>query len=288
VAEPLCVWDAGVELGEGPVWWDGALWFVDIKGCRIHRYEPGTGAGRSWEVPEQVGFVVPATSGNFVAGLASGLHLFDPTTGVFEPIAAVEADLPGNRLNDGASDPAGRLWFGTMDDSEEEATGRYYHFDRGRLSDAGMDPVCITNGPAISPDGRLLYHVDTTRGAILVADLAEDGKLGASRLFARVEEGDGHPDGPTVDAEGCLWIGMFGGWAARRYSPQGVLLETVRFPVANVTKLAFGGADLRTVYATTARKGLSEEELAGQPLAGALFALRASVPGVTVTPVALG
>lgn len=286
-AEPRCIWEAGAELGEGPVWWAGALWFVDIKGRRIHRFDPAEGSGRSWDAPEDVGFILPAAPAGFVAGLASGLHRFDPASGTFAPIEAVEADRSGNRLNDAASDPAGRLWFGTMDDAEEEASGRYYRVDRGQLADAGLAPATITNGPAVSPDGRRLYHVDTKAGEIRVADLAKDGMPGPARLFARVPEGEGHPDGPTVDAEGCLWIGLFGGWAARRYSPAGELLDTIRFPVANVTKLAFGGSDLRTVYATTARKGLSEEELAEQPLAGALFAFRASVPGVAVTPVAL-
>ena len=137
----------------------------------------------------------------------------------------------------------------------------------------------ITNGPAFSPDGGILYHTDTLERRIYAFDLREDGSLANKRIFVTIEEGAGYPDGPVVDSQGCLWTGLFGGWAARRYSPAGRLLESVAFPVANVTKLAFGGADLTTVYATTARKGLSAAALPAQPLAGGLFCFQTKIPG---------
>ena len=174
-----------------------------------------------------------------------------------------------------------------MDDGEAAITGRFYQFDRGTISDTGLAPVAITNGPALSPDGRLLYHTDTLGQVIHVADVADDGTVGAAREFVRFGPGEGFPDGPIVDAEGCVWTGLYAGWEARRYGPDGRLLETIRFPVSNITKLAFGGPDLRTVYATTAAKGLSETELAQQPDAGNLFAFEADVAGQAVTPVAL-
>ncbi|MFN3387765.1 MAG: SMP-30/gluconolactonase/LRE family protein [Allosphingosinicella sp.] len=280
--EPRSVWGLAAELGEGPVWVarDRALWFVDIKGPRIHRYDPATGGRRSWKAPEPIGFLLPARSGGFVAGLRSGLHRFDPESGGFDPLALVEEDLPGNRLNDGVVDPAGRLWFGTMDNAEEAKSGAFYRFADGAVSRAGIDRICITNGPAVSPDGRILYFVDTLAGTIRAADIAEDGTLGPPRAFVTIDSRDGHPDGPTVDAEGCVWIGLYAGWQARRYSPQGELLASVRFPVANVTKLAFGGDDMRTVWATTARQFLTPAALEKQPEAGNLFAFRADVPGL--------
>ena len=137
----------------------------------------------------------------------------------------------------------------------------------------------ITNGPAISPDGGTLYHTDTLQKRIYAFDLRADGSLSGKRIFVTIEEGAGYPDGPVVDSQGCLWTGLFGGWGARRYSAQGELLDCVSFPVANVTKLAFGGVDLMTVYATTARKGLNSAALADQPLAGGLFCFQAEVPG---------
>jgi D-xylonolactonase len=286
---PVAVCTVGATLGEGPIWIgrDRALWFVDIKKHLIHRFDPATEALRSWEAPEQVGWVLPADDGGMVAGLQSGLYRFDPEGGGFTPLATVEADRPDNRLNDAVTDPRGRIWFGSMDDTEQQTTGDYYRFEKGEVSPAGLPSVGITNGPALSPDGRILYHVDTLGGLIHACDVGEDGALGPSRQFVRVAPEEGYPDGPTVDSEGCLWIGLFLGWQARRYSPQGELLETVRFPVSNITKLAFGGDDLRTVYATTAQLHLKPDDLVRQPEAGHLFAFRADVAGVPVTPVAL-
>jgi sugar lactone lactonase YvrE len=288
-SEPRNVWNVAAELGEGPVWVerDRALWFTDIKKRMIHRFDPATGDRQSWSAPEQVGFVLPAEGGGFVAGLMSGLHRFDESTGRFTLIARIDPDRPGNRLNDGVVDPSGRLWFGTMDNGESAKTGAFYRFERGAVAATGLQSIAITNGPALSPDGRILYFVDTLAGTIDRADVGEDGALGPSRPFARIDPADGHPDGPTVDSEGCVWIGLYAGWEARRYSPAGELIGRVRFPVANITKIAFGGDDLRTVYATTARQLLGPAEIERQPQAGDLFEFRVDVPGLPCPLVAL-
>jgi sugar lactone lactonase YvrE len=277
---PRNIWSLKAELGEGPVWVDDALWFTDIKGRKVYRLTPATGERHSWQAPEQVGFVLPAEDGRFVAGLQSGLHLFDPGSGVFEMYVEVEPERPGNRLNDGVVDPHGRLWFGTMDDAETEASGAFYRFERGVVVRTGLEGICITNGPAVSPDGHILYHVDTLAGAIQACDIAGDGELGPSRPFVRIDPAEGHPDGPTIDSEGCVWISLYGGWETRRYSPEGELVGRVRFPVANITKIAFGGADLRTAYATTARQMMSAQAIAKQPEIGDLFEFRVDVPGL--------
>lgn len=279
-----CVWPLQCTLGEGPLWWDNALWFTDIKRKKVHRFDPARGQGQSWPAPSEVGFLAPLENGHFIAGTKTGLQDFDPVSGAFTPIREVEPDCPANRLNDGAVDRRGRLWFGSMDDAEGKPSGKLYRLDRGRLTamDAGY---VITNGPAFSPDGRTLYHTDTLERLIYAFDLGEDGSLTGKRVFVEIEAGAGFPDGPVVDAEGCLWTGLFGGWGVRRYSPNGKLLESVGFPVANVTKLAFGGADLTTVYATTARKGLDAAALTDQPLAGGLFCVQTDIPGQPGTPV---
>lgn len=278
-SKPENLWSLECELGEGPVWVEGALWFVDIKKRKIHRYAPADGAKRSWDSPEQIGFLLPTEGGGFVAGLQSGLHLFDPETGGFSLAEAIEPELPGNRLNDGVVDPAGRLWFGSMDNGESEPTGSFYSYHRGTLRQSGLAKVAITNGPAISPDGRTLYWVDTVGQTIHACDLSGDGTLGPSRLLVKLGEKEGFPDGPTVDSEGCVWISLYWGWEARRYSPAGELLERIAFPVSNITKIAFGGDDYRTVYATTARQGIKPEAIGKQPQAGALFAFEVDVPG---------
>jgi D-xylonolactonase len=286
--EAHLVWEVGAELGEGPVWVerDEALWFTDIKRKQVHRFDPATAEGRSWEAPEQIGFIFPAKSGGFIAGLQNGLHRFDPKKGSFKLLVEVEPDLPTNRLNDGVVDPQGRLWFGTMDDSERARSGAYYCFHRGKLTRTSLTGISITNGPAVSPDGRVLYWVDTRGGTISSCEISENGQLGPSELLFRIDPKDGHPDGPTVDSEGCIWISLYSGWEARRYSPAGELLERVRFPVSNITKIAFGGSDYKTAFATTARHLLGLEELARQPLAGALFAFSVGVPGVRCPSVA--
>ena len=286
--EPRLVWEIEAELGEGPVWVgrDEALWFTDIKRQRIYRYDPASGAQTGWHAPEQVGFVLPAESGGFIAGLQSGLHRFDPDRRAFEPLVEVEPDRATNRLNDGVVDPEGRLWFGTMDNGEREKTGAFYCFARGKITRTNVTGISITNGPCVSPDGKTLYWVDTLGGTISACDIVGDGELGPSRLFVKIDPKEGHPDGPTIDAEGCVWISLYAGWEARRYSPSGELLRSVRFPVANITKIAFGGEDLRTAYATTARQFLKPEELADQPLAGGLFAFEIDVPGVACPSIA--
>ena len=274
----------GATLGEGPVWVDGAVWFVDIKGRKVHRFDPAAGATRTWDAPDQVGWVWPYADGGFLAGLRTGVHRFDPLTEAFTLLVTVEPALPGNRLNDATADPAGRLWFGSMDDAEQAPTGYIYHAGaRGIARVAGG--VAITNGPAVSPDGATLYHNDTGGGVIYASTIGNDGALSDTRVFARVDPADGHPDGPTVDAQGYLWVGLYGGWGVRRYSPAGELVDFVRFPAANVTKIAFGGDDLATAYATTATKGLSAEERAAQPLAGNLFAFDPGVCGLPAAPI---
>jgi sugar lactone lactonase YvrE len=290
LTEPRSIWPLAAPLLEGSVWVerDAALWFVDIKSHRVHRFDPASGARRSWDAPAQIGFCLPAHGGKFVAGLQTGLALFDPADGSFTPLVDPEPDLPGNRLNDGVVDAAGRLWFGTMDDAEQAASGRIYTLDADGCCSPRTPPVCITNGPAVSPDGRTLYHVDTLGGVIHAGTIGDDGELRDARRFATIAQADGYPDGPAVDAEGCVWIGLYMGGAVRRYSPAGELLETVEFPVSAVTKIAFGGPGLRTVFATTAHKHLDALGRAREPEAGDLFAFDVSVPGLPGHEVTVG
>lgn len=275
------VWAGGALLGEGPVW-DAArqcLWLVDIKQRRVHRLDPATGGVETWSAPSYVGWVLPASDGTLVAGLRAGLARFDPADGAFTPLAEVEPDRPGNRLNDATVGADGSVWFGTMDDAEAEASGRVYRFRDGRVEAQPIAPAVVVNGPALSPDGRTLYHVDSAARTIHALSLTEDGTIGEARLFARVDPADGYPDGPSVDAAGNLWVGLWQGWRARLYAPDGAILREVRLPVANVTKVALGGPDLATAYVTTARIGLTHVERQAQPQAGDLFAFEVDTPG---------
>jgi sugar lactone lactonase YvrE len=288
-SKPECIWPLGAELGEGPVWSarEQALWFVDIKQSLIHRFDVRAGTGRRWKAPAAPGFLAPIEGGGFIVGTKAGLYRFDPGSDEISLLQEVEPDRPGNRLNDGAVDAAGRLWFGSMDDAESAPSGRLYRLEDGALS-AMDDSYVITNGPAFSPDGRTLYHTDTLERVIYAFDLGADGSLSDKRVFVRIEDGAGYPDGPVCDSEGCLWTGLFAGWAARRYSPSGKLLGSVRFPCANITKLAFGGPKLTIVYATSAWKGLKPSARAEQPLAGGLFRFEVEVAGLPQAEVRSG
>lgn len=290
LGDPESVWALGAPLLEGPVWdqRDSALWFVDIKSHKVHRFDPATGSKTSWGAPAQVGFCLPAAGGGFIAGLQSGLARFDPASGSFTPLVDPEPHRPGNRLNDGTVDPSGRLWFGTMDDAEREKSGHIYRLGADGLCHVETPAVSISNGPAVSPDGRTLYHVDTLGGRIHAASIGSDGSLSDPRQLIRIDPKDGYPDGPVIDAEGCIWIGLYTGWAVRRYSPAGELLETVRFPVSAITKIAFGGPGLSTIYATTARKHLLDEHLVKEPQAGDLFAFPSAVPGLAGHEIRIG
>ena len=280
----------GATLGEGPIWVarDAALWFVDIKAKTIYRLDPASGALTHWSAPLEIGWILPADDGGFVVGMEDGLHRFDPESGRFDPFHAVEPHLPTNRLNDATVDPAGRLWFGTMDNHETATSGRLYVHRDGAVHDSGLPPVAITNGPSFAPDGRTLYHTDTANRLIHAVSIGADGAVGDSRLFARIDPADGWPDGSTVDAEGCVWTGLWGGWAVRRYDPAGAVMENVRLPAANITKIAFGGPDLRTAFATSARKGLAADALAAQPEAGNVFAFDAGVAGLPMPEARIG
>ncbi|WP_404337360.1 SMP-30/gluconolactonase/LRE family protein [Sphingomonas sp. MMS12-HWE2-04] len=280
-SEPVSVWNLAAPLLEGPVWVerDQALWFVDIKSHKIHRFDPASGDKKSWDAPAQVGFVLPIAGGGFAAGLQTGVARFDERDGSFTQIATPEPDKPGNRLNDATVDPQGRLWFGSMDDGESDVSGAIYRLADNGECVASSPLVTITNGPAVSPDGKTLYHVDTLGRIVYACDIDAAGALVNRREFVRIADGQGFPDGPQIDAEGCVWIGLYMGSAVHRYSPAGELLETIAFPVDAITKVAFGGPDLKTVYATTANKHHSAEEKAANPNAGDLFAFTVSVPG---------
>jgi D-xylonolactonase len=210
-----------------------------------------------------------------VCGVRSGLHRFNPASGSFELLSVVEPDRPQNRLNDGFVAPDGSLWFGSMDDSEATVSGALYRYCGGEIT-RHDDGYRVTNGPAMSPDGRTLYHNDTTERRIYAFDHA-DGVLSGKRLFA--ETPDGFADGPSVDSAGVVHVGLFNGSGVARFSPGGRRIGTIRFPVVTVTKAAFGGDDLRTLYCTTAWLGNADRR-AAQPTLGGLYRVRVATPGL--------
>jgi sugar lactone lactonase YvrE len=276
--EVRLVWEVGTQLGEGPVWCpdEQALWFVDIKGGAIHRYIPEAGACESFATGGMPSFVVPSSCGNMIVGSGSGIYRLENGC-LGEQIAVI--DMPAyNRTNDATVDAQGRLWFGTMDDIEEQETGAIYCLDRGNLQSMPATAI-VTNGPAVSAEGNTLYFVDSVLRRVWRYAITEGPNISSPELFLQLEEKDGHPDGIVLDSEDCLWVALWDGWGVRRYAPNGTLLLQVDLPCSRVTKIAFGGPDLRTAFVTTARVGLNDIQLVKQPLAGGLFAFDAPVAG---------
>jgi D-xylonolactonase len=282
---------AEAKLGEG-VLWDAerkVVWFVDIKRQRLWHLDPSTGSNSFAEAPEQIGWAIPAEGGLLLCGLKDGLYTFDPEGQRFDKLMAVPGEPTGNRLNDACTDPWGRVWFGSMDDSEQGATGRFYVFDRGEIRAAGPSSIGITNGPAINAAGDRIYFTDTGGQKIHVADLTRDG-VGEPRLFTDTAKPfpKAYPDGPVVDAEGHVWSAMYFGGCVARFSPDGQLVDKVEIPARDVTKMGFGGADLATAYVTTATKNMEAADMARLPMSGSLFAFDAPVKGFVQARAKLG
>jgi sugar lactone lactonase YvrE len=278
--------DIGAVLGEGPQWVarDSALWWVDIKGQEIFRWSDG--ALDRWETPLRIGSLLPRASGGFIAGTDQGIAAIDPLENRFDILFNPEADRRTNRFNDGKVDRQGHLWVGSMDDEENQASGAFYRIGPDLACVRVDDGYRVTNGPAFSPDGTTVYVNDSARQKTFSCALREDGSLTAKSVLKQWGEGDGYPDGMTVDSEGCLWIAFWDGWCVRRVSPEGEVLRTVRLPVARPTSPAFGGAGLDQLFVTSASIGLCRGEIAEQPGAGGTFLCAVGVTGLAERPFA--
>ena len=278
-----CVCDAKAILGEGPFWdvTDQRLYWVDIKGRRIHRFDPQTGSDETWSTPEVIGSLAVRVDGDLVVALRSGLYFFDLATSVATPIVLPSGHPHHNRFNDGKVDRQGRFWAGSMDDLEKQPSGGLFRLD-GKLScEQKVDQITISNSLCWSPDGRTLYYSDSPERTVWAWDFNTDsGEISNRRVFINLPSSDGVPDGATVDSDGHFWLAVWGSWEVRRYDPAGRLDRTVRVPVEKPTCPMFGGQQLDTIYVTSASINLSEEQLQEQPLAGGVFAFDPGVKGL--------
>lgn len=260
-------------LGEGLLWSGrgACLYWTDILGQRLWRMTLD-GAITSHAMPGRIGWVAERRHGGLIAGIERSICRLDDA---MQPEAwiSLEPDQPGNRLNDAKCDAMGRLWAGTMDAACTSPTGALYRIDAdGAVSRHGSG-ITIANGPALSPDGRTLYHTDTRRRTVWRHGLGEDGMLGPAVVHLQFAPGD-NPDGMCCDANGHLWIAFYGAGCVRRFAPDGALDRQIDLPTPQLTNVCFAGPGLDRMFVTSAGDGRPDD-----PLAGALFEVDAG--GVT-------
>lgn len=284
------------QLGEGLHWDEAAsrLWLVDIHGRRIVRWTLDSLTWQEWKAPERVGWVLSTEHPEQkLVGLQGGMaHMHLPEGGgdsrllkwVARPF---QAGSP-LRLNDAKTDALGRVWAGSLNnDDESRPEGRLFRLDEHGQCTEVDGPYGVANGPAISPCQKLMLHTDSAARVIHAFDLdVEAGSLSNKRVWMRLSEADGYPDGMTFDAQGRVWVAHWGGACVSRFSVDGVLTHRVALPTDHVTNVCFGGPGLDRLFVTTARQGLSAEQLASQPSAGHLFEIDpAGSSGLAPTPV---
>lgn len=278
-------------LGESPMWQPDAqqLWWCDIPGLTLNRYTPGSGAHAQWVFDSEPACCAPMPGGDLMLARRDGIHRFHPETGQLTRLCPPPYDPAQERFNDGKADPQGRLWVGTIYEPREPANAALYCFGDQRLN-RRAEGITVSNGLAFSPDGRTMYWSDTKAHAVYAFDFnGAEGTLSNRRVFVQFEPKQpgqdlarygGRPDGAAMDAEGCYWVAMFEGARVLRLSPRGEVLAQLDLPVRCPTMPCFGGADLRTLFITTAREKRPAEELAREPHAGCVLQVRVDVPGL--------
>jgi sugar lactone lactonase YvrE len=278
-------------LGESPLWHpvEQVLYWCDIPARRLHRFDPTSASHTQWGFPSEPACCAPLAGGGLLLALRSGIVRFDPATGVSQAVAAAPYDPATQRFNDGKTDPRGRFWIGTIHEPRDAARAALYRLDGGVLERIA-DGITTSNGLAWSPDARTMYWADTKAHCVHALDFdAASGVPSNRRVFLAfaprvpdrpLGEYGGRPDGAAVDSAGCYWVAMFEGARVLRVSPAGEILRSIALPVRCPTMPCFGGADLKTLYVTTARENRPAEELAREPLAGRVLQLRVEVPGL--------
>jgi sugar lactone lactonase YvrE len=279
--------DAPMSVGECPLWHAGeaSIYWVDINGFTVHRLHPASGEHRAWPMPAEPSALAIHAGGGLVVAMRSGFAHLDTGSGELTDVAAAPYDTKTTRFNDGRTDPAGRFWVGTIYEPRDQQAAQMFCLERGTVKLMWSGGMTVSNGLAFSPDQRTMYHADTTSHRIDCYDFdAAAGTASHARRFQQFSNDKtrnygGRPDGAAVDSEGAYWCAMFEGGRLLRFAPTGELLREVKLPLRCPTMLAFGGADLRTLFITSASHGRSDVEREQYPLTGCLLSLRVDVAG---------
>lgn len=277
---------ARAQLGECPLWspTEARLYWEDIDGRAVHRFDPATGVDEVRAAPGRPGsLALTATPGRLLVAVEGRLSFLDWATGEWEDWIDLEPEGRGNRMNDGRCDPAGRFWVGTMFDptSAEQATGSLYRIDADGRSTVTRTGIGVPNGLAFAPDGRTMYWADTHRDTVWAYDYDVDtGEARDERVFLDFSGLPGRPDGACIDEDGCYWIACVYGSAVLRVTPRGDVDRQFAVPTLKPTMPAFGGPSLSTLFITSIGGGGSHAVDTAQPAAGDLFAIETGYRGI--------
>ncbi len=273
---PQCVAPVEAILGESPIWdpTSRRLFWLDIKGKRLFSYDPAGGGVTEFETPAMVSALGLAKGADFICAREDGLFLLalKGDSLEFKKITDPEADLPGNRFNDGKVDPSGAFWAGTMDNAEKETTGAWWRITSDGLSEKLHDGFHVTNGPAFDPGRNRIYLTDSAKRTIYIR---EETAGAAPRPHVVFDPHRGYPDGMVVDRHGCLWVAFWDGACIRRLSPEGQILNQLEIPVPRPTSLTIVESK---IYVTSASIGLSAAQLERHADSGGLFQIDVSEP----------
>lgn len=287
-----CVFDIQATLGEGPSWdaTNQKLLWVDIENSLVNRFDPTTGTNESWTVEKECSFAIATSKGDIVVGTRDGIVRLDPERGSITKVANPDTNSETNRFNDAKCDPRGRLFAGTISDTRTSGDANCYRFDSKFNYVTVVPGVVNSNGLCWSPNQKIFYYIDTATRKVDAFDYEiETGDITNRRTVVDIPEsmGIGKPDGMTIDSEGMLWTGMWGGASVCRWNPEsGELIGKIEMPCPNVTSCCFGGEKLDRLYITTPRKGLNDDQLKQFPNAGGLFVCEPGVAGGPTFPFA--
>ncbi|MES2318799.1 MAG: SMP-30/gluconolactonase/LRE family protein [Pseudomonadota bacterium] len=274
-------------VGECPLWHPAErnIYWVDIASYKVHRMHPLTGEHRDWLMPSEPSALAMHPHGGLVVALRQGFVHLDTASGEITLIAPAPYNTDTTRFNDGRVDAAGRFWVGTIYEPRNEQAAEMYCLEKGTVTLKWSGGMTNSNGLAFSPDGRAMYHADTSSHRIDRYHFdVETGTVAHPQRFQqfssdRANNYGGRPDGAAVDSEGAYWCAMFEGGRLLRLSPEGELLREIALPLRCPTMVAFGGDDLRTLYITSASHGRPAEEREMLPLSGRVLSMQVDVAG---------